>query len=506
MKQLRFKCTFLTDVVLNTTAATEGNNTTLDYIPGANFLGITAQQYNEYKEDAYTVFHSGLVRFGDAHISYNGLRSFKMPVSFFLEKGMEITDQNASLYIHHKISDNIREENRRLGKQLKQIRTGYFVVDGNNIVQLKIDKSFSLKSAHDVQSRKSKEGQIYGYESLATGTEWIFDVEIENETFHLLDKIKQSLIGTRRIGRSKTAEYGLVEIEFLEERNSEITTQQESGTITLYVESCLSFVDKIGQPTLQPEAADLGFPGTASVNWEKSQIVTRIYSPWNNKRKVREADRVCIDKGSVIIVEGISQIDQSLIKKGLGCYTNEGYGKVVINPSFLNADEDGRAKFVIKKQETCSSVETNNKNTAITRASELLQHPVYTYLYNCYEAEQKEQLILKKVDEFVKKEGARYKKIKPSQWGSIRKIASRSKNYEELDRQLFHEMEQSNEKNISQGYLTHGIAKEEWEEQGRLEILKDTLKKNKDKFDITIFTALLASAMAKKYKSNENKQ
>ena len=39
------------------------------------------------------------------------------------------------------------------------------------------------------------------------------------------------------------------------------------------------------------------------INWEKSQILTKSFAPWNYTRKTRDADRVCIDKGSVIIVE-----------------------------------------------------------------------------------------------------------------------------------------------------------------------------------------------------------
>ena len=44
MSILKFKCTLLSDVILNQKAATEGPNQTLDFIPGSCFLGIVASQ------------------------------------------------------------------------------------------------------------------------------------------------------------------------------------------------------------------------------------------------------------------------------------------------------------------------------------------------------------------------------------------------------------------------------------------------------------------------------
>ena len=70
MKVLNFRCTLLSDVVLNQKSATEGTNVTLDFIPGNCFLGIVAGTlYNTLSkpEEKNLLFHSGKVRFGDAH-------------------------------------------------------------------------------------------------------------------------------------------------------------------------------------------------------------------------------------------------------------------------------------------------------------------------------------------------------------------------------------------------------------------------------------------------------
>ena len=74
MKILQFKCHLHSDVIINQKAATVGNQSSLDFIPGSNFLGISASElYNKYSSDPYTtwlLFHSGKVRFGDAHPLY----------------------------------------------------------------------------------------------------------------------------------------------------------------------------------------------------------------------------------------------------------------------------------------------------------------------------------------------------------------------------------------------------------------------------------------------------
>ena len=73
MKTKTFKCKLLSDMVLNLQSATEGRQQTLDFIPGNCFLGIVAKEYEgKFKDNAFLIFHSGKVRFGDAHPMKDG--------------------------------------------------------------------------------------------------------------------------------------------------------------------------------------------------------------------------------------------------------------------------------------------------------------------------------------------------------------------------------------------------------------------------------------------------
>ena len=61
MKTLQFRITLLSDVILNQKSATEGSNSTLDFIPGNCFLGIVASRlYTKVTpEEALDLFHNG---------------------------------------------------------------------------------------------------------------------------------------------------------------------------------------------------------------------------------------------------------------------------------------------------------------------------------------------------------------------------------------------------------------------------------------------------------------
>ena len=101
MKRLNFEVEFLSDIVLQGSSNSEGNVEALDFIPGSNFLGMVAGAGNyENFEKPFDIFHSGKVRFGDAHILNEGQTTYKMPLSFFHKK----LDKD-TIYAHDQIED-----------------------------------------------------------------------------------------------------------------------------------------------------------------------------------------------------------------------------------------------------------------------------------------------------------------------------------------------------------------------------------------------------------------
>ena len=263
MPKYYFQCLFLSDVIINAHTATAGPAQSLDYIPGSNFLGIVAQNYRDFGKQAFEVFHGGQVRFGDGHIAANGDRSLKMPLAWYCPKGESFQDaaghlDSDKIYIYHALPP-LEETLRASGTQLKQIRQGFFLNSG---ALPELNHFFAVKSAYDSQKRRAREKQMYGYDALQAGSEWIFSVESEDQD--LLKRISAMLVGRQHIGRSRSSQYGRVNIVKLDTEVAApaCTEKVENGIIVLYAESNLAFFDAYGEPTLLPGTQELKLPST----------------------------------------------------------------------------------------------------------------------------------------------------------------------------------------------------------------------------------------------------
>jgi ASC-1-like (ASCH) protein len=523
MKRITFKCKLLSDVIINSKSATVGNQQTLDFIPGNNFYGIVANKlYNSdaTENELFTLLHSGSVKFGDAHPSIGDERSLHVPASMFSPKLESISNT----YINQKVVDRIKSDKEfelELNKkQLKQCRKGFFIFKDNKGIPVKVDKSFSMKSAYDREKRRTADSKLFGYESIDKGLELIFNVYFENNVSdEAINKVVGCLEGTQRVGRSRTAQYGLLEISMLGSCNEEAEKSDvPAGEFYIYADSRLIIFDQYGNPTCRPTCEDLGLTD-CEIDLSKTQIRTFQYSPWNFKRQAYDTDRYGLEKGSIITVTAKKE---TTISNFIGAYQTEGFGHIIVNPDFLEANDDCTA--VYKLQEGTGS---DCKNNAVTEGLVLINpNSVNGELLKVLVAKSNEeksvQYIYMKVTEFVENNGNSFigtdGKAFASQWGNIRNIAIQSKDLEQLERELY---------NNANAYLTHGKAKDKWNEYGRLDLLKKFVRslcgdfdksfggKTQNEADKSIIKALkdryiptavvnLASEMSKKC-SNKNR-
>lgn len=475
-KTLKFKCTLGSDLVLSQTSSSEGNQKTLDFIPGNNFLGIVAGQiYQDGSATSLDLFHSGKVRFGDAHPSVDGIRGLKVPASMYYPK---LGSASEECYIHH-LTNHQSEEIK--AKQLKQCREGFYSFGEKIGTPVAVQKNFTIKSAYDSEKRRSKDGQMFGYESLAKGLVMYFEVESELAD-ELNQQIVDALIGRKHIGHSRSAEFGLVTIE--QENYQEIESSKPdtaSDYITVYADGRLIFLDENGNSTFQPSAKALGIEG-GDIDWAKSQIRTFQYAPWNGKRHTYEADRCGIEKGSVFVVKmnGVSSPDKS---QYVGCYKNEGFGKVIYNPIFLkgNPQEPGKALFTLGEEKLLKPSDSNTPKP---------DSPLIDFLQNKKQAVNRNQTVYQIVQDEVTLLEPYFKKGKfASQWGSIRSLAMITSDSLQLITAI-------------DTFLSHGVAKDKWEEQSRKERLDRFMEQYKNE-DLQSIMINLASEMAKKCKSRE---
>lgn len=487
-----FKVTLKSDVVLNSKLATEGNMETLDYIPGSNFLGIVAAQLypsdeelkesQEKAERAFNIFHSGDVSFGDATISIKNELSYPVPFDYMMVKGEDKLGEH-QVYLQHLLrsdKSNHPQDSEGYRLQLKQKRGGFITTSGKTISKIK--KTFALKSAQDATTRRSKEGAMFGFESLKAGQEFVFSVQSEDES--LLNKVTKYLEGDKRIGKSKNAEYGQVKIEVLKGNPKRIATFENKEYSLVYVQSNLCVIDSLtGQPVLQPSARDLGLNG--EIDWGKSLIRSYSYSPWNGRRNTNDTLRTCIAAGSVLYIQGQNETGN----KSIGAFQSEGLGRIIINPEFLKGNEvDAKCDFVkiIEKPKNASKegekIDYNSLNVSTSLGNFLKQKGI---------GQQNELELSQAIQEAYLNATTKesYQRVTSSQWGAIRAYATKADSFEEL---------RSNLLEGSEAYLKHGVAYDGiWSKGKNLENIKNVFEVAKKTSRPTVFIAKFAAQMAK---------
>lgn len=469
MEVVQFRCVALADLVLSVASATEGAHGSLDFIPGGCFLGVAASRlYGAGGERSWRLFHSGKVRFGDAHPSVRGVRGLRVPAALFRPKfGGE------ERYVHHRVGDF----DKVLPLQLKQCRDGFYAFSSGVATQVDVSRAFSIKSAYDAEKRRSEDEKMFGYESIARGTEFLFEVEFDDDALDLRNDVVAALLGERRIGRSRSAQYGLVRIERADFAPV-ATSLERLGEVVVYADGRLIFFDDNGMPTFRPTPAQLGIDAPdSSIVWEKCQVRTFQYAPWNFKRQSFDADRCGIEKGSVFVVETSATMG---VTAYVGAYRNEGFGKVVYNPAFLDVvpGENGRSKSLFRK------AEVGEKERAESCAAEVPQTPLLSFLRRERERAGRTAVAYRLVDEFVKTNRGLFRgEVFASQWGTIRSFAMSSSDA------IIERIED---------YLDHGVARDKWEERGRRSALLSFLRNKVDVAVLRDVVINLAAEMAKK--------
>ena len=464
MIRLDFICTFQSDIVLHASSNTEGKIEKLDYIPGSNFLGMVARDYAGFGADAFDVFHSGKVCFGDGHILEKGELSYHVPFSFQTYKGKsfeEAKDEN-EIFVHHFLEQVDFKDATANETQYKQQRAGFFTSSGK---YAKLEHSYKQKSAYDKKKRRSKDSTMFGYHALPSGSQWAFSVTLNDSMEKHKERIEGLLVGKKRLGKSKSAEYGLVSIECKEHTIENIATLEAqdikgSKYLYLYAKSRLVLTDENGVNSYTPSKESLGFLATDNVHidWNKSQIRTSRYTPYVGARRNFDPERLVINKGSVIVVDvskgyDVTSFEQE-IKKPIGLYVSEGHGEVIVNPVWLLSK---KVKFADAGIDASDDV---NDTTAPN-----YENDTNTWLASQRASRETEAKLLSDVFAFINNEENDVTD-KKSQWGQIRSMCRQATDSTELYKLLL---------GTPNGFLRHGRGLEKWSKT-----LIDNLEKEAD--------------------------
>jgi hypothetical protein len=515
--RLTFNCTLLTDLVLSSSPASEGFHHSLDYLPGAKFLGIVASHLYDIQAPAATLarFHSGAVRFGDAHpITEDGRLSYRIPAAYQYIKNQGL---RPPIYLAHRLNQ-LGEGNRKLrrllisdGVQLKQARHRY-LVPGPSLSEvglLTVDQSFTIKSGYDRKKLRSKDQQMYGYFALKAGTVWRFSVEIDDEEH--VSPVEQALLKAKRMGRSSSSQYGRIRIERCDSYPLDQAPEAAKGEAYLYALSNLCFYDAWGHATLQPEASDLGMPEGSSIDWNRSQVRSRIYRTWNRKRNGPNADRLIIEKGSVFVVNLAEAMSAHSLANGVGAHRSEGLGQLLLNPGFLPPDNvywpaDAHeisaptAALPILQAEELTQRQVDLSPVGPPRSNPTHAEEVMDFLRKKHRRGLERESLDQTVNQFIKDHGGKFTHITSSQWGQLRTLA---KNLGEdtflLTDWLFGKHEAEDKSLKPHGFLITGQAKRLWGggPSSPAKILEDAILAYQDPAQQKAFLLKLATQMAK---------
>jgi len=405
MHKLVFQVEFKSDIVLPSTSNTEGNILQLDFIPGSNFLGMAAKKYSSFS-NPFEIFHSGKVQFGDATLLIDDKEAYKMPFSIFYPK----TDET-KIYHHHFLEDSKKKE---LG-QLKQMRKGYILPDMSNGLKLKyVEYNYSQKSAYDKSTRRSKTSSMYGYKAIKAGVKWQFTVKYDDSiSSDDIKLLKDTLLNSKRLGKSKSSQYGEIEITqkgSVEDISSDIKPNEE---IYLYAKSRIALSDHEGNATYDLIYLADGL-SDKNIVYKKCQIRTSSFTPYNRAMQTKTYERATIDKGSVIVLRDLNDTQIEELINGVGIYLAEGFGELLINPSFLLQKEEIKLH---KKEKTAKK----DQRKKIDKKS---NDATVQFLINRHNKEIKKLSLANDVMEFIDKKSSIYEKISKSQWGTIRSICT----------------------------------------------------------------------------------
>lgn len=494
MKEKTFTLKLLTKVVITQDSATEGGHETLDYIPGATLLGwVAGRLYCKLSADeAFTVFHSGKVRFG------NGLPilapkelTYPIPLAFHAGK----------LTTHRRVNFS-HPERPKLDEQPKQMRTGFVDTAGNFVKQLPKHTRAEVALSRRHLSRRAtlsrnKKNQLFAYESLDAGTAFHFALTADDDVPKaLFDKVVQTLKDQKvRLGRSRGVEYGEARVSICEAPPTTPAPFERQDELVLLLMSDTALRDpQTGQPTCVPSPVMFGLSEDAEVCWQRTFLQTRRYTPFNGKRAMPDIEQQVLKAGSVIVFTKVGVTTpsglQEKLQGGIGDYRERGLGQVVVNPPCLEAKEPSLKKW--EKPE--------NTNTKV----EPKRDPFFDYVAHHVGLEEIEKECFEKSRKWAVEMAAyagMYKGPGRSQWGMMRQIAAQAPNGKRLYKDLFDE---------TRGLLHKGVSAHAWDvTRGRttaaqaLQDLADDVMENGDQAHLPLIIERMAARVLRQVSTHK---
>lgn len=322
-------------LIISQQAASAGAHQSLDFLPGSTLLGLAASRLYAALagDEAWTLFHSGLVRFGDALPLSNDEAGLPVPLCWHTYKG-EAAQSNGQLLPGNLFDPSFPGVDRT--RQPVQVRGGYATPSGR---LLSPTRQQTLKTAINRHTGMAAESQLFGYEALTAGQRFRCVVSADDAVpAALWQRLQETLLGSASLGRSRSAQFGRVTIVASGSSSDGHAAGEATGTrLTLWLVSDL-LLEEQGQPCLVPLPHLLGLPKGSRWLSEASFLRSRRYSAYNAYRRHYDSERQVITRGSVLRFElprPLTGMELDQLQQGLGLHIESGLGCVRVNPPLL---------------------------------------------------------------------------------------------------------------------------------------------------------------------------
>ncbi len=391
MKVIKLKLEALQPLVI-TDGTTEGQtHKTLEYIPGNMLLGALASAWKRNNPNATpddsdefnNLFLNSKVKWGHAFPLAGDEQTVPVPLCYQKLKnygglpsvGSKNADNSHVLNLssivldsEQKLIDLIINDKKEWGLdeneaiKLKKFDLGFMT--SKEKCQPNIHKTRNMHVAIG-KDRTAADGQLFGFSALGKGTKFISEIYCDDACEQSLKSLLDS-INNLYIGHSRSAGYGKVSAKVLS--CEEVASQNvESNTAKLFLLSGYISNRSWELPLNNLEKELQKYFENAKIS--KLYCLYDNLKGFNNLWSLPRKARQMLIQGSVIEITFEKVV--SPLPEAIGGSTNEGYGRILVNPEFLNAPfvdtEDIDEKDV--KQEVASNlVHSNVLNLLKTRA------------------------------------------------------------------------------------------------------------------------------------------
>jgi CRISPR-associated protein Csx10 len=337
MKKIKYRITTLDPIIISSESGNQFMVPTKDYIPGINILGALAANYIQQKnlgiyfsqskpDDANFLdwFINGKVSFSNAYKTdkINDINYVTYPIPFSIQ---HVKNDES------KILDLLYEESEEQTKPFN----GFGLLKDFKLYKTKIKKSTDPHHERNYATGAPKQNVFFNYESIEAnqtfeGTIYGDDNCIE-EFYNQFSRLNQI-----KIGRSKSSEYGKVQLSLTQPENKSdddiILNEDETISLTFLSNVILYNENGFASGSIKDIELYLKDKISQDMRIEKAFLRTEEIENYVSVWKLKKPSEVSFQAGSCLLLKvKASDIEamEKLQSEGIGERKHEGFGRII---------------------------------------------------------------------------------------------------------------------------------------------------------------------------------